>query len=323
VKRAAFLALPLPLLALQYDPATTADAPALRVLLGRGNAIDAGNGTFVFNGKSYRGSFSREADGSIVNTVDIEQYLYSVVTREMSSSWPPAALQAQAICARTYVLQRSNPRRPYDLVPSEADQVYGGISAESAASRVAVDASAGQVLTYGDTFAQVMYSSCCGGHTEASSDAWGGAPIPYLGGVACPYCSASPNYRWQRELTLAQVADVFTSELARYGVLSSVRVDATDPSGRARAVELVAQRGSAFVKGSVFRERIGPRVLPSLLITKLEPSPEAPDRIVIEGGGLGHGVGLCQWGARGMALEGAQSSEILKFYFPGTMIGHE
>jgi stage II sporulation protein D len=322
VNRATFLGLPT-IFALQYDPALSSNAPALRVLLGAGNAVDTGNNTFSFNGKAYRGTFARGDDGAVISTVDLEAYLYSVVTREMSPSWPAAALEAQAICARTYVLQRSNPSRAYDVVTSEADQVYLGMSAESPAGRAAVDASGGQVLRYGSGFAQIMYSSCCGGHTEASSDAWGGAPFAYLGGVECTHCTASPNYRWQRDLTLEAISSTFANELQPYGDLTLARVGAVDGSGRARTIELVGNRGSAFVKGSIFRTRIGSRVLPSLLITKFELSAEAPGRIAIEGGGLGHGVGLCQWGAKGMALEGAISRDILNFYFPGTMIGHD
>ncbi|MBV8149130.1 MAG: hypothetical protein JO092_08570, partial [Candidatus Eremiobacteraeota bacterium] len=92
------------------DPAVTSASPALRVLLGSGDAEPGpAPGAFLFNGQAYRGAFVRLRDGTIVNVVDIEQYLYSVVAREMPARWPATALEAQAICARTYVLQRSNP----------------------------------------------------------------------------------------------------------------------------------------------------------------------------------------------------------------------
>ncbi|MBV8116635.1 MAG: SpoIID/LytB domain-containing protein, partial [Candidatus Eremiobacteraeota bacterium] len=190
-------------------------------------------------------------------------------------------------------------------------------------ARSAVDATAGQVLRFGGQFAEIMYSSCCGGHTEASNEAWGGVPFPYLGGVVCPHCTASPNYRWHRDLALEAIAAAFTQETGGYGTVRGVRTSALDSSGRARTVELVCERGSAFVKGSAFRSRVGSRTVPSLLIMKIDAPPEAPERISIEGGGLGHGVGLCQWGARGMALDGASASDILNFYFPGTTIGHD
>ncbi|HTU70927.1 MAG TPA: SpoIID/LytB domain-containing protein [Candidatus Baltobacteraceae bacterium] len=307
----------------EFDPAMNANAQELRVLLGPGVVRSASPGSFAFNGQTYRGTYSRLPGGSIVNTLRLEEYLYSVVPREMTPGWPDAALQAQAICARTYVLQRSNPARGYDVVPSELDQVYGGVAQESPAARAAVDASAGLVLRYGANFARVMYSSCCGGHTESASDAWGGAPIPYLGGVVCTTCTDSPYYRWNRTLDLTSVASAFANEIAPLGSLQSLSEGTRDPSGRARTIVLAGTDWSLPVKGSTFRLRIGPRVLPSLLITKFEPAAEAAGHIAIEGGGLGHGVGMCQWGARGLALRGAQPAEILNSYFPGTDIDHD
>jgi stage II sporulation protein D len=107
-------------------------------------------------------------------------------------------------------------------------------------------------------------------------------------------------------------------QLAPLGSLRDVRITAYDPSGRARAFQLVADRGSAVVKGSVFRLAVGARVLRSLLITRVQDTPSAD--IAFDGNGLGHGVGMCQWGAQGMALAGHGVSEILAFYFPGTAL---
>lgn len=302
----------------QFDPETSAASESLRVLLGAGDAQARVGGGFSFDGREYRGSFTRLGDGDIVNTLSLEEYVYSVVPREMPPSWPAAALQAQAICARTYVLQRSNPRRAYDVVPSEIDQVYGGLAAESPAGRAAVDATAAKVLRYAGGFAQIMYSSCCGGRTEASCDAWGGPPFPYLSSVACLYCTDSPQFHWQRTLDFELIESAFAQELAPFGALAQVRVSEQDGSGRARTMELQAERGSAFVKGSVFRLRIGPRVIPSLLIANVQQTGE--QKLCLTGGGLGHGVGLCQWGARGFAQRGGGVSDILALYFPGTTI---
>lgn len=302
------------------DPATTSARPALRVLLGPGSAEALPGGGFSFEGRPYRGSFVLGTDGEVINFVDLEQYLYSVVPHEMPPSWPPAALEAQAVCARTYVLQRSNPKRAYDLRPSEVDQVYGGVAAESPAGRLAVDATAAKVLSYRGAVAGVAYSSCCGGHTESSSDAWGAAPVAYLQGVPCTSCTASPNYRWNATVPFDIVERSFGAELGPFGALQAVRVTESDPSGRARAFDLVADRGSVRLKGSAFRLGVGPRVVRSLLITRVT---QANASIAIEGGGLGHGVGLCQWGARGMALAGSTANDILTFYFPGTEIGND
>jgi stage II sporulation protein D len=306
----------------EYDPATTAAVQSLRVLLGTGSAVVNPQGGFTYDGRAYRGSFVRTQSGQVVTTVGLEEYLYSVVPREMPSSWPPAALQAQAVCARSYVLRRSNPRRFYDLVPSEADQVYDGVVSETPAGSAAVDATHGQVLQYGSRVAQTVYSACCGGHTESSHDAWGGAPIAYLDGVECTYCTASTYYRWERVIALAEVAAAFRQRLLADGELKTVTLGAIDASGRARTFELVASGGSSSVNGTTFRLRVGPSVLPSLLISSLLNDATGND-LTILGGGLGHGVGLCQWGARGMALSGASLARILAFYFPGTTIGHD
>lgn len=306
-----------------YDPAQQASRNELRVLLGPGEIGATNSAGFVFNGRSYRGRAVQLRDGNVVNMLSLEEYLYSVVPQEMAPSWPAAALQAQAVCARTYVLQRSNPRSAYDVAPSELYQVYGGYESETPAGRAAVDASAGMVLRYGDAFAEVMYSSCCGGHTEASNEAWGGAPLPYLGGVVCTTCTDSPYYRWTRELDIAEIAQAFAGELEAVAPLQSLAEGGRDASGRARDVILQGLRGNVSIRGTTFRLRVGPRAVPSLLFTKIDAATEAPARVVIEGGGLGHGVGLCQWGARGLALTGASFNDILTFYFPGTVIDHD
>lgn len=305
----------------EYDPEVNAPAQTLRVLLGAGTPQVSGAG-FSLNGRAYRGTFSRLPDGKVINVVSLEEYLYSVVPREMSPSWPAAALEAQAICARTYVLQRSNPRRAYDVVPSESDQVYTGVAGESPGGRAAVDATAGAVLRYANEFASIMYSSCCGGHTESPAFAWeGGATLPYLNGVACPYCTASPHYRWERAIALADLSRAFP-QTAGVGALSALRVSAADPSGRALRVAFEGAGGRVEIKGGALRTGLGTRTIPSLLITKLALE-QATATVHIEGAGLGHGVGLCQWGARGMALAGKTAQEIIAFYFPGTGIGHD
>jgi stage II sporulation protein D len=299
------------------DPASSAARQALRVLLGQGDAQPGAGQTFSFDGKLYRGTFERTGDGEIVDLVDLEGYLYSVVPREMPSSWPGAALEAQAICARTYVLQRSDPRRAYDLVPSEIDQRYDGMTAETPAAIAAVDATTGNVLSFSGAFAQIAYSSCCGGHTESAFDAWGSSAPAYLSGVICTSCSDSPDYRWQRNIGFDAIGSRLSGSLAMLGNLNDVRVAERDASGRARTFELLTDRGSTTVSGTAFRRAVGSRVLPSLLLTDAQRTPDGSG-VLFTGGGLGHGVGLCQWGARGMAMMGRQPAEILAFYFPGT-----
>jgi stage II sporulation protein D len=303
------------------DPASEAQTQALRVLLGRGQAQKIDDRTFMFQGRRYRGAFSALPSGEIVSTVGLEEYLYGVVSREMPPSWPDAALQAQAIVARTYVLQRSNPTKDYDLVPSEIDQVYTGIDAEHAQSSAAVAATAGQVLRFGGGFAQVLYSSCCGGHTESNGDAWGGAPLPYLAGVTCGYCNDSPWYSWTQHVSFEQLQNALAEQLRDIGTIQQIQLDAPDASGRAHFWNFTGERGTQRVKAADVRRALGTRVLPSLLVRSV--LVQANQRADIEGGGLGHGVGLCQWGARGLAREGSGARAILAYYYPGTGIGND
>ena len=297
---------------------------ALRVLLGRG-AVDPIPGGFLFGGHRYRGSYSVLADGRVINEVDFDDYLASVVPSEMSARWPAAALEAQAICSRGFILARSNPNRPYDVVPSELAQVYRGVESEQPASTAAVRRTSGLVLRYGHGFAQIEYSSCCGGYSESSADAWGGAPIPYLVAHPCPYCVGSPRYRWKTDLLAADLDAVVEKIAPQVGALQQVRFTDLDRSGRARSVALNGTAGVARIPASRFRIDVGARRVPSLLVRReaalLAPGTQAFAGLHIEGRGLGHGVGLCQWGARGYALAGGSAQEILSFYFVGTSIG--
>lgn len=310
-----------------FDPASSMQSQALRVLLGKGDAQRIDVQTFLFQGRRYRGAFSYTDAHEVVNVVPLEQYLYSVVSREMPRSWPAPALQAQAVVARTYVLQRSNPTRQYDLVPSEADQVYTGMDAENPQTAAAVDATAGQVIRFGDGFAEALYSSCCGGHTESNADAWGGTLVPYLSGVACTYCSDSPWFKWSQKLPLSRMQTALAANLKNVGVLQNVALDAPDASGRARFWTFEGNTGMQRIKAASVRTLLGTRTLPSLLVQHLAldtvTPPQADRTVTIEGAGLGHGVGLCQWGARGMALTGADARAILSYYYPGTGIGND
>jgi len=135
----------------------------VRVLLASGadippaHQLDAWH--FAWNGRTYRGSIAmiELADGKpgLVDAVPLDAYLYGVVSREISPAWPVAALQAQAILARTYVETKLQPEKPYDVVGSERDQRFGGIENETVEARDSVDATAGQLVTYRGETARV------------------------------------------------------------------------------------------------------------------------------------------------------------------------
>jgi stage II sporulation protein D len=167
----------------------------------------------------------------------------------------------------------------------------------------------------------VFYSSCCGGHTEDAAEVWGHTALAYLHGVPDdPYCTAAPDYRWTRMLPLdrarAALADRFT------GTLAAVDVSDPDASGRPRTAILRADDGPAVaIPMTELRVRWGTDTVRSTWVHRVSiDTTQAAPFVRIEGSGRGHGVGLCQWGARGMALAGADAATILAHYFPGTTV---
>jgi stage II sporulation protein D len=247
-------------------------------------------------------------DGAI-QTLDIETYLRGVVPIEASPSWPAEALAAQAILARTYALAKKTLASGYDVVATEGDQRYGGAAAERPATTAAVEATRGVTVRYNGGPASVFYSSCCGGHTEDAAEVWGHTALAYLHGVPDdPYCAA--------DRARAALADRLS------GALAAVDVGDPDASGRPRTAVLHADAGPAVtIPMTELRMRWGTDAVRSTWVRHVSiDTTQAAPFVRIEGSGRGHGVGLCQWGARGMALAGADAATILAHYFPGTTV---
>jgi stage II sporulation protein D len=305
-----------------WEPATQ----QIRVLV----AADAGStppavfpdGTFVFSGRRWRGAPSTvgvPGGGlALVTTIDVDAYLQGVVPLEASPSWPAAALQAQAVVARTFALGRRSLSRPYDVRADDSDQRWGGVDAESPATSAAIAATRGRTLSYMNAPAAVFYSACCGGHTADSVATWGGAAFPYLRGVPDPYCAPAPDYRWQRDVPLDRAVALFGSRTG--GTLTAAALGDADAQGRPRTVVLGGTT-SATLTVAELRRALGGEIVRSLWLRgfRIDATQAAP-RLVIEGSGRGHGVGLCQWGSRFFASSGASAADILAFYFPGTSV---
>jgi stage II sporulation protein D len=278
------------------------------------------------DGQSYRGSVvierSEEGALSVINVVDVEQYLYSVVGSEVASSTPSSALQAQAVVARTYAVAHLGAHEDlgFDLHAGDQDQAYNGMSAESESVVNAVDATRGVVMLYRNHLAQAYYSACDGGFT---SDGHGLAdPQPYLQAVRDPYCPMSPYLQWSAAIP----ASTFVEALNERGIVSpplsvgdlrDVRPGSADESGRLQTVVLVTRRGTVDIEGTTFRSAAGNRLVKSTRIGSLSL---AGGVIHAYGAGYGHGVGMCQLGARGMAEAGLGVYAILDFYYPGALL---
>ncbi|UBV42418.1 SpoIID/LytB domain-containing protein [Deinococcus taeanensis] len=268
-------------------------------------------------GKAFRGGVQLRAEnGGVqgINVVDLEDYLRGVVPAEMPASWPAAALQAQAVIARTYVTARINPATPYDTCATESCQVYGGVAAEKPQTDAAVAATRAQVVAFGGRAASTYFSSDSGGFTASSAEVWG-KDLPYLTAKADPFSADGPRAHWRLEVPLSRVQDVAGNYGARVGALRSVTVTRVSESGRPLEIRLTGANGSAVLTGA----NAGGFVR-ALGASGTRVSVSGLNPLVLEGSGSGHGVGLSQYGALGLARAGYSHLHVLGFYYPGTLL---
>jgi stage II sporulation protein D len=219
-------------------------------------AVEPGAQPLTLGGKGYRGAFTvlRTNGGlSVVNTLPLERYLWSVVRSEMPGEWAAQAYEAQAVAARSYALAELKPASPFDLYDDNRSQMYGGIATESPATDDAVALTAGQVLTYDGQVITAYYDSNSGGRTAAVQDVFAGMhPVPYLVSVSDPYDSLSPNHRWRVALLAAGLS-------SRFGMtVDDVRVAHAD-SGVASSVLLVGPHGQKQLTATEFAQALGLR----------------------------------------------------------------
>ncbi len=251
----------------------------------------------------------------IVET-DLESYLPGVLRAELGASFPPATLRAQSVASRTYALYKSTiapPEQSWDVADDQSDQVYRGTPPVDAGPLfAAASATWGMVLLHAGRPLPAYFHSTCGGHTSAAHEVFGGPVIPPLTGVPCRYCQGTRYYRWEVAIPILRVSQA----LGLGDGLRAIHIGQTDRGGRARTFTLVSNRTTERPASDV-RMAIGPAVLRSTRIRTIKISGS---ELRFEGGGWGHGVGLCQMGARGMALRGAASSDILSHYYPGAAV---
>jgi len=256
----------------------------------------------------------------IVNVVALEDYLLGVVPAEMPSSYPMEAIKAQAVTARTYALANRGKHASdgYDLCDTDNCQIYGGVSAETAKAAEAVRATAGMVITYEGRPARVMYSGDCGGATQDPFEASPERRLPYLCGVTEP--ADMPHTAWEAALSLKDIENkLLAAGIKQAAGLTAIRASSRSSSGRVTEFELTSRSGTALVSGNKLRIALGAHVIKSLLLT-VEQTPEG--LVLFKGRGTGHGIGLCQVGAKWLASPPRNWSfdQILAHYFPGTQI---
>ncbi|MCD4783023.1 MAG: SpoIID/LytB domain-containing protein [Candidatus Eremiobacteraeota bacterium] len=315
--------------------------------------------TTYLNGVPYRGyylvGFNNRGRLQVINYVSLEDYIAGVLGGEVSSRWPAESLKTQAVAARTYVMYKltQSKDKVYDVVNDTGDQMYIGVRGESAKFRRVVKQTSSQILTRGGNVICTYYHSNCGGGT---SDSWnvfkkdrGG-----LTGVKCPYCAGAPNSSWGKTLYTDTIRYRLKKNGYNIGKIFSMKPYSKGKLKRIIYLEIKHSYGTSYVFASEFRRIMGYRTIKS---TKFDVYPkryityrhtkkiavsrggvaltssaiggtfrsaskklQVPTYFYFSGAGWGHGVGMCQWGARGMALDGYNYKQILMHYYPGTKI---
>jgi stage II sporulation protein D len=260
----------------------------------------------------------------VVNELGLEDYVRSVVPSEVPSDWPLEALKVQAILARTYALYQKAERGAagFDVDATVQSQVYGGIPSEDGRTSAAVEATAGRVVQFGGRLAFTPYHSTSAGPTEDASEIWG-IDLPYLKGVDCSFDRESPAAHWTRRMPLDEIEAALGQAGYRVGPIGSLTPLGRNRSGRVSAVRIVHAGGALILKGEDLRRIIGYRRLPSMRfdVTAFAINPESRRvEAWFEGGGWGHGGGLCQWGMKALADRGWTADQIIGYYYPGTTL---
>ncbi len=272
----------------------------------------------------YRGDIQIKASSGrldIIEHLTVEEYLYGVLTHEMSPDWPIEALKAQAVASRTYAMRHINPTRDFDISNGVERQVYSGTTKINQRIIDAVDSTRGEVLKYKGKLVTAFFHACCGGHTASSNAAWGEDAQKPLYGVADPFCKPSRHYRWDYFISSSDLLKFIQSRGSTALKVRELKVHKKDRSGRALSFRVGTEKGSHIAPAGDMRKRFGNYEFRSTLITAVRP---VKGGFEISGRGWGHGVGLCQEGAKYMAYKGRKYTRILRHYYPGaSIVDHE
>ena len=364
--------------------------------------IPVGNTKIIvmFNGQKYRyrGNIEIAIDKehrklNVINIIGIEEYLYGVLKKEISPSWPSEALKAQAVAARTFAIFNMNKYidKGYNICASTNSQAYGGVNHEDPLTNKAVDETRGIIMVYKGEPINAVYHSDSGGYTEDSENVWGSF-LPYLRSVKSKFEEkvSPPYHTWSYSINEKDLTEKLQKK--GYKINSIVSIEPVKKSETGRASELVftaennkiinmktndfrSLMGADLIRSTFFNiEAIGKEsnttedtedkkeiegkeeqkeqkesikeileqkkdwtikeLLELMKKNKEEREEEKEEKVlkaeivksntpltfIFSGSGNGHGVGMSQWGAYGMTLQGSRYQDILKYYYQGINI---
>ena len=305
--------------AIRFDCSGSASVKEKAILLA---SLSSPTGLISWGNRSYRGNLqvttSENFDAcDLVQNISMENYLSSLLAKEMGGGWPLEALKAQAIAARTYALvkKEQNQFDLFTLENSERHQVSGSFFDETWQTRVAALATKGRVLVNDEgKIVPAFFHSKCGGRTYLPSKVWSARVAGYRS-VKCPYCHHHGKGKWQKRLVTREVRAALLATLSeeqRGGSTSGEKLQLVEDGKNRDDIKFYWRGRVERVPKPYLRKRFGRKELPSNNFTIRQGS----GGFMIKGEGLGHGVGMCQYGALEMARRGKNHRQILAHYYP-------
>lgn len=290
---------------------------------------------------------------AVVNAVAANDLLAGLVPSEMFADAPMEALRAQAVAARTELMQKLGARHfgdPFLLCASQHCQVYSGAGHEHPRTTKAVQSTRGQVLLDPKKhLVDARYSATCGGHSEHNESVWGGEADPVLRGrpdsstskrfakgitdrnissfldaSEGAYCAKTKwskgRYRWKVTVSADQLSQRIAKTYPGVGRLLSLKPLLRGVSGRIIELQLKGLRGTQVVEGELTIRRLLGGLRSSLFTSTGIGPANNPTSFIFRGAGFGHGVGMCQIGAVGMADQGRSLAQILLHYYTASSL---
>ena len=249
---------------------------------------------------------------SVIQEVDIESFVAGVLGSEMPQTWNEDALRAQAVTARTYAMYKKKTRRDDVYHLDMIDLAYKGVESETPRLNKIIRETNGVVMVYNWNIFPAYFHSTCGGHTEDVRHVFGKDSIPPLSGVTCNYCRNTRYSSWSTDISKSDIERKLRNANMYVSNIQNVKAIYPGEGMHGSKVEIISANRKKEMNANDFRLLIGPNNLYSTAFNSINNGKS----ITFAGRGWGHGVGLCQYGAQGMAEKGFKWTAILKYYYP-------
>lgn len=276
-------------------------------------------GHLSFEGKSYEGSFLITADKQLVyviNSLAIEDYVCAVLRTESWPGWPLEVNKAFAISSRSYVigvvLNQITSKLPYHIKNTNRHQTYAGVHNDPVL-KAAVEQTRGVYLTYQGKPIVAMFDACCGGVIPGLMEGVNFTHAPYLArNYACRFCTNARGYNWKVTYTFDQFEKIVQPDFKKVKKIKEVKNYKIDKAGTVQSIQIKTAQHTFHIPMKKLYYLL-PKVRSFYFETETHNG-----KITFTGHGIGHHLGLCQWGAREMVAQGYTYTQILDFYYPGT-----